>query len=70
MTSHSGETPAVRDVRPNESCYCGSGATTKRGKYFAQTHDRKTETHATIRDHFGSIDTFAVWADTSATSNA
>jgi hypothetical protein len=63
MESHSRGIPEIPDVRPNGSCYCGCGATTKHGKYFVVTHDRKAETRA-IRERFGNIATFVVWAET------
>jgi hypothetical protein len=63
MATYSGDIPEIPDVRPNGSCYCGCGAITKPGKYFVQTHDRKAETRA-IREYFGNIATFVVWAET------
>lgn len=62
METHGGDIPAIPDVRPNGNCYCGCGATTRHGKYFLITHDRKAETRV-IRERFGNIATFVVWAE-------
>jgi hypothetical protein len=63
MASYSEDITEIPDVRPNGRCYCGCGEATKAGKFFVITHDRKAETRA-IRERFGNIATFVVWAET------
>jgi hypothetical protein len=63
MATYSRDIPETPDVRSNGSCYCGCGGTTKPGKYFVITHDRKAETRV-IRERFGNIATLVVWAET------
>ena len=54
--------PPIPKVHPSGTCFCGCGETPKRGKFFVQTHDRKAEARV-IRERFGDIATFVVWAE-------
>ena len=63
---HDGQTtgniPPIPEVHPNGTCFCGCGETTRPGKFFVITHDRRAEARV-IRERFGDIATFVVWAE-------
>ena len=58
-----GNIPEIPAVQPNGRCFCGCGETPKPGKFFVITHDRRAEARA-IRERFGNIANFVVWAET------
>jgi hypothetical protein len=57
-----GNIPPIPVVHPNGTCFCGCGETPRRGKFFIVTHDRRAEARV-IRERFGDIATFVVWAE-------
>lgn len=57
-----GNISEIPAVQPNGRCYCGCGGTPKAGRFFVVTHDRKAEARV-IRERFGNIAAFVVWAE-------
>lgn len=57
-----GNIPAIPVVHPNGTRFCDCGETTRPGKFFVITHDRRAEARV-IRGGFGNIATFVVWAE-------
>lgn len=54
--------PGLPVVHPNGRCFCGCDEIPKPGKFFVITHDRRAEARV-IRERFGNIATFVVWAE-------
>lgn len=54
-----GSAGAVTTATPTGRCFCGCGASTKPGRYFVPTHDRRAETKV-IKQRYGSIAQFVV----------